>query len=449
MDPSGTYANCQISRSRSFHHECQDGVVQTGKDSLESSFSAKNSHGWRRVVLNFTPSWFAATMGTGIASILLHNLPYNGDWLYWLSVVVFCLNVGLFCVFLFISILRYTLFPGLFMAMIRHPVQSLFVGTFPMGLATIVNMVVFVCVPAWGAWAATLAWTLWWIDVVVSVASCMWLPFVIMHIHESELSKMTAAWLLPIVATIVAAASGGIVAEVLPDPQHQVWTVVTSYVLWGTGFPLAMVVLVMYFHRLTIHRLPPREVIVSVFLPLGPLGQGSFGLMQLGKVCADVFPRTQNFGPEAGRVIYSFSIVCALVIWGYGCVWLFFALASITRSKFPFNMGWWGFTFPIGVFAVSTCTLAKEIPSLFFKVLGTIFSVAVVLLWLVVGLVTFRSVIAGTIFFAPCVQQYEQEIVREQKRKDRTRRRAWYKNLYLKKKQHEDEEKKENVKEEV
>lgn len=441
MDPSGTYTHCQLARksSQEFPHECQDGVSHSAKDELESTFSERNQRGWRRVVLNFTPSWFAATMGTGISSILLHNLPYNGDWLYWLSVVVFALNVVLFVLFLAISILRYTMFRGLFMAMIRHPVQSLFVGTFPMGLATIVNMIVFVCVPAWGPWATTLAWTLWWIDVVISVATCMWLPFVIMHIHESELSKLTAAWLLPIVATIVAAASGGIVAEVLPNPQHAVWTVITSYVLWGTGFPLAMVVLVMYFHRLTIHRLPPREVIVSVFLPLGPLGQGSFGLMQLSKVCAKVFPNTANFGPESGRVIYSFSIVVALVIWGYGLVWLFFALASISRSKFPFNMGWWGFTFPLGVFAVSTTTLAKEIPSLFFKVLGTIFSVVVVLLWLLVALATLREAVAGKIFFAPCVAQYEQQVEQARKQKQRKDRRRWYSNLQKSK----DEEKQE------
>jgi tellurite resistance protein TehA-like permease len=334
MDPSGSIPY-RIPTHQQSHESTETPPAQ---EDITAKFAAKNQHGWRKVVLNFTPSWFAATMGTGIASILLHNLPYNGDWLYWLSVIVFCLNVGLFCTFLAISILRYTMFRGLFMTMIRHPVQSLFCGTFPMGLATIVNMVVFVCVEHWGPWAVTLAWTLWWIDVVIAVATCMWLPFVIMHIHRSELSKMTAAWLLPIVATIVAAASGGIVAEVLPNPQHQVWTVVVSYVLWGTGFPLAMVVLVVYFLRLTIHRLPPREVIVSVFLPLGPLGQGSFGIMQLGKVCAKVFPRTENFGPDSGRVIYSFSIVVALIIWGYGLVWLFFAVASITRSRFPFNM---------------------------------------------------------------------------------------------------------------
>lgn len=96
-----------------------------------------------------------------------------------------------------------------------------------------------------------------------------------MYFHETALSTMTATWLLPIVAPIVAAASGGIVAEVPPNPQHALWTVVISFILWGTRVPLAMAVLVIYFQRLTVHRLPPREVIVSVFLPRHSLS-GSF-----------------------------------------------------------------------------------------------------------------------------------------------------------------------------
>lgn len=95
-------------------------------------------------------------MGTGIVSILIHNLPYNGIWLYWISVVFFALNVLLFTVFLLLSIVRYALYPEIWFAMIRHPSQSLFLGTLPMGLATIVNMIVFVCVPAWGPWAIQL-----------------------------------------------------------------------------------------------------------------------------------------------------------------------------------------------------------------------------------------------------------------------------------------------------
>jgi len=235
-------------------------------------------------------------------------------------------------------------------------------------------MTAFVCVPAFGSWAITLTWALWWIDVVISVACCMFLPFAMyvisvfsfsiamhcdshqrqsqanapaltdrpcrMYIHTSpSLQTMTAVWLLPVVSTIVAAASGGIVAEVLPNPQHALWTVITSYILWGTGVPLAMVILVMYFHRLTVHRLPPREIIVSVFLPLGPLGQGGFAIMQLGKVAWTLFPQTNSLRiGESGKILYVVGFGLALVMWGYGLVWLFFALASISRSKFPFNM---------------------------------------------------------------------------------------------------------------
>jgi hypothetical protein len=52
--------------------------------------------------------------------------------------------------------MRYSLYPALWTAMIRHPTQSLFLGTFPMGLAMIINMIVFVCVPVWGDRIVTL-----------------------------------------------------------------------------------------------------------------------------------------------------------------------------------------------------------------------------------------------------------------------------------------------------
>lgn len=186
---------------------------------------------------------------------------------------------------------------------------------------------------------------------------------------------MTAAWLLPVVAPIVAAATGGIVAAVLPDPQHALITLIISYILLGTGFPLAMCVLVVYFQRLTIYKLPPREVIVSVFLPLGPLGQGGFAFMKLGMVAMEIFPKTGTLSQtktQAGDTLYVLGLLVAMVLWGFGLVWLFFAGASISRSRFPFNMGWWGFTFPLGVFTTSTVQMGTELPSAFFRVLGTV-----------------------------------------------------------------------------
>lgn len=92
-------------------------------------------------------------MGTGIASILLHNLPFDNRGLYWISVVIFAINVLLFVAFSIITLARYFLYQGLWTAMIRHPVVPLFLGAIPMGLATIITMIVLVCVPAWGYWA--------------------------------------------------------------------------------------------------------------------------------------------------------------------------------------------------------------------------------------------------------------------------------------------------------
>lgn len=97
------------------------------------------------------------------------------------------------------------------------------------------------------------------------------------HAPDMQLSSMTAVWLLPIVTCIVAGSSGGIVAGVLPNPHHALWTLLCSYMLWGMGVPLAMMVLVIYLQRLTLHKIPPKAMIASVFLPLGPLGQGGYG----------------------------------------------------------------------------------------------------------------------------------------------------------------------------
>jgi tellurite resistance protein TehA-like permease len=127
------------------------------------------------------PVQFAVTMGTGIVSILLHALsdlyPRYHSSLRHLSIIFFVLNIAIFTVILAISMLRYMLYPATWSLMLRHSVQSLFLGTLPMGFATIVNMFAAICVPAWGGATPYVAWAMWWVDVVASVACCLWLLF--------------------------------------------------------------------------------------------------------------------------------------------------------------------------------------------------------------------------------------------------------------------------------
>lgn len=95
--------------------------------------------------------------------------------------------------------------------------------------------------------------------------------------------------------------------------------------------------------------------------------------MKLGASAQVVFPKTHILEGSAGSTFYVMGFLTALILWAFGLVWLFSASASIAQcKKFPFNIGWWGFTFPLGVFAASTCQLGRELPSRFFEVLGTV-----------------------------------------------------------------------------
>ncbi|KAJ5612783.1 hypothetical protein N7510_005977, partial [Penicillium lagena] len=309
-------------------------------------------------------------MGTGIISILLSKLPYNGTWIYWISAAIFVLDISLFTLFFSISAMRYLCYPEIWKAMVKHPVESLFLGTFPMGLGIIIQGIISITVPHWGPWAVTLAWTLWWIEVVTSVAICFYLPFNT-YVLASMISSVTTFWLLPIVSTVICAATGAIVADALTNSAHALWTLIVSYILWGIGIPLATFTLMLYYHRLTMHQIPPRDIVSSVFLPLGPLGEGGFGIMKLGQVLMKVIPATHTLIPEAGPTVYIFGFLTALLMWGFALAWLFWAFASFGRAKSPFNMGWWSIVFATGVFTGSTITLGQEMGSRFFDVLGT------------------------------------------------------------------------------
>lgn len=95
-------------------------------------------------VRHFTPAWFAVTMGTGAISILFHNYPYDNQSMPFktFTYIFFFLNLTLFITFSVLTITRYTLFPDVWGIMLRHPIQSLYLGCYPMGATTLINIAV-------------------------------------------------------------------------------------------------------------------------------------------------------------------------------------------------------------------------------------------------------------------------------------------------------------------
>ncbi|CAK0748009.1 hypothetical protein CVIRNUC_001807 [Coccomyxa viridis] len=359
------------------------------------------------LVLNFVPSWFSVNMGTGIISLLLYTLPHTFTGLQDIAMGFYVLNLLLFVIFVGLSIARYTMHPWLVYRMLRNPTISMFLGTIPMALCTIINGTVLIAGPRFGSWVATLVFTLWWIDVALTVASSFAIPLLMFHIHELALETMTAVWLLPIVPCVVASASGGVVATIL-TPSWAIGVILVSYMLWGVGMGLALILLTLYFHRLAVHNLPTAEVIVSAFLPLGPLGQGAYAIMQLAKVGKEVFPATDFAGERiAASDVFVVSVVIALMMWGLGLWWLVHGISCVTirflSHGMHFNMGFWGFIFPLGVFTAATMALAEDIPSVILSWLAVVFVIALVCMWFGVVYGTAVNAWNGKLFVAPCL----------------------------------------------
>lgn len=133
--------------------------------------------------------------------------------------------------------------------------------------------------------------------------------------------------------------------------------------------------------------------------------------MKLGSVADRVFPETHTLQPNSGEIIYTVCFLVGLIVWSFGFVWLCFATASIIRCRtFPFNIGWWGFTFPLGVFSTGTVQMGTELPSRFFNVLGTILSLCVLILWVVVTIGTIKGITSGKLFYAPALEELEAEL---------------------------------------
>ncbi|MBO9547428.1 MAG: C4-dicarboxylate ABC transporter, partial [Caulobacter sp.] len=194
----------------------------------------------REVVRQFTPNWFAATMGTGVLAIVLAQAP----GLKGVGQTLWLLNIGLFVLFTALYAARWILFPREARRVFDHPVMSMFFGCVPMGLATIVNGFVLYGPALLGPSAIDIAAGLWRIDALLAAACGLIVPLLMFTRQDHGLDQMTALWLLPVVPGEVTAASGGLLIPHLADAGHKLDVLAASYALWAISAPLALGVLV-------------------------------------------------------------------------------------------------------------------------------------------------------------------------------------------------------------
>lgn len=345
--------------------------------------------GWRAfdsIARDFTPNWFAVTMGTGALALALNQAPLAIPGRRQIAEGLWLVDVGVFACCALLYTIHWLFHREQARRIFEHPVLSMFLGTIPMGLATILNGLLAFGSTSGRAGTIHLASVLWYVDVALSLG-CSWLvPYFMFTRQKHDLTDMTAVWLLPLVAAEVAAASGGLLLQHLPAGSTAQHVLIVSYALCGMSVLPAFGVLAILFLRMALHKLPKREMAATSWLALGPIGTAALSLLLLGDEATRALAGTPI--AEIAASLRPIGVVCSFVLWGYGAWWLGTALLATwryLRQEMPFNLGWWGFTFPLGVYSLATLALFRETGLRLFEFSGCALVILLAAIWCIVG----------------------------------------------------------------
>jgi tellurite resistance protein TehA-like permease len=267
----------------------------------------------------------------------------------------------LFGMFLLLSLSRLVLYPRLSATILHGLIQTSYLGALPVFLDTIiVGITIFY--PQCPS-ALHTAYVLFWISLYLIALVGFGGIFAMCHVQNAHaLSEFTGVWLLPFILMIFVATIDSAIAQQFQNDGNAVVVLFLSSLNWSLGVGMCLMILTIYFWRLTAQLLPPRDKMISTFVPIGPLGMGAYAIVGLARVLATYITAakfTLSWPKSSPRTDIGLSLVAvaemihwsgtllALALIGWGTFFLVEAFASIA-SKFPrsFDITFWSFEFP-------------------------------------------------------------------------------------------------------
>ena len=315
-------------------------------------------------IRNFSTQWFLIPQGTGIITVILHQLAYQFRGLQ-IIVDIFCV---LTIVFLLAGLIAYGARIILYPKQVRTALstdinETACLSSICITFTTIIQMIALTVVRDWSSKWGTVAFVLWWINVAMAVTCCIGLPYVFATIEAPGLDFVPPSILLPLIASLTAAAGGGVICRYgALSPQQQVPVIIVSYLLVGMGLPLSLAYDAVFLARCFDKKFPTGHPTDQMFLLCGPLGQGSFALQILGEAVARGSFAAYDSGvfltEKAATPIAFASEAAGLMAWGFGTFWWGFAVIAVLHDssnrakakggllKLEFSLTAWSIVFP-------------------------------------------------------------------------------------------------------
>jgi C4-dicarboxylate transporter/malic acid transport protein len=345
---------------------------------------------------HFGPNWFASVMGTGIVATAGAGLPVHVPGLRGFSHVVWVVAAGLLIVLSIAVTVQRIRHPSVARSHSRNPQMAHFYGAAPMAFITVGSGALLSGTDLIGQrLAVDLAWVLWTIGTMGGLFTAATIPFLMFTQMNVEPDAAFGGWLMPVVPPMVSAAGGALLLPHMAQGTGRTTMLYGCYAMFGLSLIAALIIITMIWSRLALYGTSGTARVPTLWIVLGPLGQGITAAGLLGVVAHLAAP------PDIASAMNVFAVLFGVPVWGFAVLWIALATQLTVRTLrrgMPFALTWWSLTFPVGTFVTGTTQLAKhtELPA--FHVTAVVAYVALLGTWGLVAVRTARGSVVGSLF---------------------------------------------------
>jgi C4-dicarboxylate transporter/malic acid transport protein len=336
------------------------------------------AHQWVRLL---GPNWFTCVMGTGIVANAAITLPLRlpgqkaaatGVWLLAAALLVTLSTIGI-------------MNRDRIRAHALDPAMAPFFGAPPMAMLTVGAGTLLVGRDILGLpLALTIDAVLWTAGTLSGLVSTVAIPYIMVIRQGRTLDMASPTWLMPVVPPMVSAATGALLVPYLPPGLPRETLLIGCTAMFALSLLTSALIISLVWRRLTEIKAGPAQLVPTLWIVLGPLGQSITAVCLLSKAA----PESYN----------AFAMIYSVPVGAFALFWLCLATAitvCTVRKGMPFALTWWAFTFPVGTCVTGLSGLASRTGSAPLQWAAATLYALLVLAWITVGVRTVRAIAGG------------------------------------------------------
>jgi tellurite resistance protein TehA-like permease len=336
-------------------------------------------------------------MNAGVIGTLLRQLPYQFPGLQVLSTIAFTVDLVLYVVFSVIYILHFVMFrQQAYYELVGSVLDLCLLPCWSIAWMTLVSFVTLTVSDAsWGGHPFTIvACVMWWIAAAWMFGMLFFAFFTLIQQHTILDRQLPTLIIIPAVGVSTLAVVGGLVSSFSHgiSARLAVPIIIMSICAVGVGILLGLILYTYLFHQLLAKGWPLPPQTATLFMLVGPMGQSAAALQLLGSA-ANTHGQFRGYNEgiflteTAASSLQVTCILLALLMTGFGAVWLVFAILAMLDRAYHRQLVWaptWNaIIFPTGTLATSTLLLGTDLDSPFFRVMTVILLLFLILVFFI------------------------------------------------------------------